>query len=243
MTYRSGGRFRRSAFTGRSRWSGAVVAAVLAAVVVVVGPSLVRDWAVGHESPAAPPTFGGPGPAEARQLLADIPVKGRAPMTGYRRDLYGRGWPSVGGCDMRNRILSRDLVDVVYRSGTRDCVVESGTLNDPYTGRTIHFVRGNDTSSLVQVDHRYPLALSWQQGAQQWSQARREKFAADPLNLVAVEGKVNQAKGASGPGSWLPPHSAARCQYVADFVVVAARYQLSMNPGDHRAASEVLRRC
>src|SRR4051812_41415553 len=38
----------------------------------------------------------------------------------------------VAGCDIRNR--SRDLDDVIYRSGTRDCVVQSGIL---HAGTTI----------------------------------------------------------------------------------------------------------
>lgn len=238
-------RAHRPALTHRRRWAVSAAIAVLLAVAVVIGPQLVGSQALGG-SGSPPVTSTSPAPidaAEARRLLTGIPVQGRAPLTGYRRDLYGNGWPTVAGCDVRNRILGRDLVDVVYRPGTHNCVVESGTLHDSYTGKTIRFVKGNKTSSLVQVDHRYPLALSWQQGAQQWTQAKREQFSADPANLIAVEGKINQAKGASGPGSWLPPNKAIRCQYVTTFVLVAARYQLSMNPGDHRAAESVLRRC
>lgn len=219
--------------------------AVLVAVVVVIGPPLVRGLVLGDGS-AQSASSGRSATidmAEARQLLAGVPIKGRASMSGYRRDLYGRGWPTVAGCDMRNRVLSRDMVDVVYRPGTNNCVVESGTLSDPYSGKTIHFMKGNTTSTLVQVDHRYPLALSWQQGAQQWTQAQREQFYADPINLVAVGGEVNRAKGASGPGSWLPPAKTSRCRYVAGFVLVAARYGLSMNPGDHHAADTILRWC
>jgi len=210
--------------------------------VAIVAALLLRDG--GTAAVTAPPSpVGEVGAADARQLLHDIPVRGRAPKTGFRRILYGQGWPTVGGCDMRNRILSRDLVDVVYRPGTHDCVVQSGILHDPYTGKIVRFRKGDTTSSLVQVDHRYALALSWQQGARQWSKARREQFASDPGNLVAVDGSINEAKGASGPGSWLPPNREYRCRYVIDFVVVAARYELSMNPGDHRAAEAVLDRC
>jgi hypothetical protein len=223
----------------RLRWPAA-----LAAVVVIIGIPMLHRWGSASTSPAPSPAAAPhTDAAAARQLLQEIPVRGRAPKTGYRRDLYGHGWPTVAGCDIRNRILSRDLVDVVYRPKTHDCVVESGTLHDPYTGATLHFRRGNTTSTLVQIDHRYPLALSHQQGAQQWSQEKREQFAADPANLVAVEGRINQAKGASGPGSWLPPNKVYRCRYVIDFVIIAAKYDLSMNPGDHRAAQLVLRRC
>lgn len=180
---------------------------------------------------------------QARQLLDRVPVKGRAPKTGYERDRFGSGWATVRGCDMRNRILARDLVDVTYRPGTRNCVVATGTLHDLYTGATVPFTKGERTSTLVQIDHRYPLALAWQQGAQAWTEDRREQFANDPTNLQAVEGEINQEKGASGPGSWLPPNKGYRCQYVTAFVEVAHRWQLSMNPGDHRMAQTVLDRC
>lgn len=143
--------------------------------------------------------------AQARRLLAEIPVKGRAPKSGYSRSNFGKGWRVLAGCDARNRTLARDLNDVSYKPHTHNCVVQSGTLHDPYTGTTIHFQRGNQTSTLVQIDHVYPLFLAHQQGAQQWTQDQREDFASDPMNLVATSGKINQAKGASGPGSWLPP--------------------------------------
>lgn len=181
--------------------------------------------------------------AHARRLLAEVPVKGRAAKSGYSRANFGKGWKVVAGCDARNRTLARDLTDVSFKPGTHNCVVQSGTLKDPYTGTVIHFQRGNQTSALVQIDHRYPLFLAHQQGAQQWDSQEREDFASDPLNLVATAGHINQAKGASGPGSWLPPNKSYRCTYVAEFTAVAHKYGLSMNPGDHRAAEQVLTRC
>ena len=179
----------------------------------------------------------------AKTTLARLPVKGRAPKTGYTRRQFGTGWLTVAGCDMRNRTLAKDLSNVVFRAGTHDCVVERGTLHDPYTGATMPFVLGNTTSTLVQIDHRLSLLLAWQQGAQQWTPEKRVAFANDPANLVAVEGKINQAKGASGPGSWLPPNKSYRCSYVIAWLDVADKYDLSINPGDHQAASHVLAHC
>lgn len=45
-------------------------------------------------------------------------------------------------------MVHRDLASVLTRAGTHGCVVFSGTLHDPYTGRTIAFHRG-ETSSLA----------------------------------------------------------------------------------------------
>ncbi len=223
-----------------------VLAAIFAIVAPVVAVVVVRH--VGPAEPAATdaaptPSAGRRSAQQAEQLLATVPVRGRAPKTGYRRDRFGPGWASVGGCDLRNRTLARDLTEVRFRPGTRNCVVESGVLADPYSGVTIAFRRGPYTSTLVEIDHRYPLALAWQQGAQQWTDERRIAFANDPDNLQAVSARANESKGASGPGSWLPPQRDYRCTYVITFVEVTARWQLSMNPGDHGAAARVLDRC
>ena len=58
---------------------------------------------------------------------------------------------------------------------------------------------------MVQIDHVVPLGLAWQLGAPQWTLGKRVAFANDPEELLAVNGAVNQAKGDSGPDSWLPP--------------------------------------
>ena len=127
-------------------------------------------------------------------MLATLPVKGRAPKTGYSRDQFGPAWSDVdhNGCDTRNDMLRRDLTAVALRPGTRDCVVLSGVLADPYTATAIDFRRGNATSTAVQIDHVVALSDAWQKGAQQLSPAQRLAFANDPLNLLAVDGPANQ---------------------------------------------------
>ena len=73
------------------------------------------------------------------------------------------------------------------------CDVASGTLDDPYTGARIRFVSGG--ASEVDIDHVVALGDAWQKGAQQWSYARRVRFANDPLNLLAVDASANRQKG------------------------------------------------
>ena len=221
-------------------------AIALAVVMVALVALQLVQWQTdtdSTESPEPPKSSALDDVQRAKATLARLPVKGRAPKTGYTRRQFGTGWLTVAGCDMRNRTLAKDLSNVVYRLGTHDCVVERGTLHDPYTGATMPFVRGNTTSTLVQIDHRFSLLLAWEQGAQQWTPEQRVAFANDPANLVAVEGKVNQAKGASGPGSWLPPNKSYRCSFVIAWLDVADGYGLSINSGDHQAASHVLASC
>lgn len=173
-------------------------------------------------------------------LLNQLPVKGRAPKTDYRRTQFGDGWALIGGCDMRNIILARDLKQPII--GT-NCKVTAGELNDPYTGKLIHFERGTDTSDDVQIDHVVALSNAWQTGAQQISAAKREALANDPLELLAVEGQANQDKGDGDAATWLPSNKAFRCQYVARQVAVKKKYQLWVTPAEKEAIHRVLDAC
>lgn len=168
-------------------------------------------------------------------------MAGRGPTTGYSRAAFGAAWTDDNGdlwghngCDTRNDILRRDLVGETFRPGTQDCVVVSGTLAEPYTGRRVAFVKAQAIA--VQIDHVVPLSYAWQMGAARWPAAKRVDLANDPANLVAVDGRENEAKGDSGPASWLPPNKAIRCGYVARFAVVASKYRLPVTPADKAAA-------
>lgn len=185
----------------------------------------------------------------ALALLANLPVKGRAPLTGYSRDQFGQAWTDDNddplghnGCDTRNDILQRDLSDVVFRAGSR-CVVASGVLHEPYAGKTIDFLRGVKTSSAVQIDHVVALGDAWQKGAQQLSPTQRINLANDPLELLAVDGPTNEAKGDGDAATWLPPNKAFRCQYVARQVAVSAKYSLWVTSAERDAIARVLAGC
>ncbi|MGT2462832.1 GmrSD restriction endonuclease domain-containing protein [Sinomonas atrocyanea] len=191
-------------------------------------------------APKAQPAYA----TKALDLLATLPVKGRAPKTGYTRDQFGQAWADVdhNGCDTRNDILKRDLTATAYTAGSR-CRIASGTLNDPYTGKTIGFVRGNGTSTAVQIDHVVALSDAWQKGAQQLTAAQRTALANDPLNLLAVDGPTNEAKGDGDAATWLPPNKSYRCQYVARQVSVKATYSLWVTQAEHDAIARVLASC
>ena len=200
----------------------------------------------------APPTVaaGTPPAVEAQagtalEQLEGITIKGRAPKTGYNRDEFGPAWADVdhNGCDTRNDILARDLVDLSFRDGTKNCVVTSGTFLDPYTGTTISFVRGNTTSTAVQIDHVVALSDAWQKGAQQLTAETRRELANDPLNLLAADGPANGAKSDSDAATWLPANKGFRCEYVARQTAVKTEYGLWMTQAEHDAIATVLSGC
>jgi len=209
-----------------------------------------------HKSQAtdatAPPATREPAAKSGTALaaLAGVAVKGRAPMTGYDRDLFGQAWSDDtatpfghNGCDTRNDILRRDLENPVVSAGTNGCLVLSGLLHDPYTGKPIHFLRGEATSSQVQIDHVVALGDAWQTGAQQWTDDKRQEFANDPLNLLAVDGPTNQSKGAGDAATWLPPSRAFRCSYVARQTAVKDKYGLWMTAAERAATRLTLAGC
>ncbi len=196
------------------------------------------------QEPAAT-TSPGPGEVDALAALGTVEIKGRAPKTGYSREEFGQRWADTdrNGCDTRNDILRRDLTDVQTKPDTRDCVILTGVLLDPYTATTIEFTRGQDTSSEVQIDHVVALSDAWQKGAQQLDTATRTLFANDPLNLLAVQGRANQQKGDGDAATWLPSNKQFRCQYVARQVAVKATYALWVTQAEHDAIARVLSTC
>jgi hypothetical protein len=253
---------RRPAATWRRRAATVVVALgvpVLAAGCLPEAPgSPATDASAGQEASTGPDTSTGlldDGAADAAvaaapsssalAALAEVEVKGRAPRSGYDRQLFGDAWADVdrNGCDTRNDILARDLTDETFREGTRDCVVTAGTLADPFSGRTIAFRRGQDTSEAVQIDHVVALSDAWQKGAQQLDAARRRAFANDPLNLLAVDGPLNQQKSDGDAATWLPPNRSFRCAYVARQVAVKVRYDLWATQAERNAIATVLSGC
>ena len=213
-----------------SRWE-IRIAALIGAMVVGITPSLTS---AAEQQPGL-----------ATAVLETLPVKGRAPKTGYTRDQFGQAWADVdrNGCDTRNDILKRDLTDVVYKPGTRNCVVASGTLVDRYSGEVINFVRGNVSSMEVQIDHVVALSNAWQTGAFKLTADQRKALANDPLNLFAVKGRLNSQKGDGDAATWLPPLKSFRCAYVAQQIAVKAKYSLWVVAPEKAAMVAILAKC
>lgn len=215
-----------------------VAAAVCFGLLVVA--LLLNRHELGFEVPSTSPGQTSQAAGDAARALAALAVKGRAAKTGYTRSQFGDGWANVGGCDTRNIILRRDMPDATVNE---KCQVTHGTLADPYTGKQIVFERGPQTSDAVQIDHVVALSNAWQTGAQQLDLTVRRKLANDPLELLAVDGPANQAKGDGDAATWLPPNKSFRCQYVARQIAVKLKYKLWVTQAEHDAMSRVLAGC
>ena len=200
-------------------------------MMVVLSGLLAASLAIGlpvGSAYADEPTDGTGAGTSATEVLDSLEVKGRAPKTGYKRTQFGKAWADVdhNGCDTRNDILNRDLTGVRHKWRTHNCVVKSGKLHDPYTGKDIKFKKGKKTSTAVQIDHVVALSDAWQKGAQKLSEERRTALANDPYNLLAVQGRANQKKSDGDAATWLPSNKGFRCEYVARQIGVKHKYSL-----------------
>lgn len=210
--------------------------AVAAVLAVVVAYQTVTT--VGHRGRALAASAGMPTVAPGADVLAGITVvPARTHRYDYRRTQFGNAWDDDNdapgghnGCDTRDDILNRDLVDITHVS-TRRCAdaVAAGTLHDPYTNAVVAFTRGAKVGEAVQIDHIVPLAYAWDMGASAWSYRQRLRFANDPANLLAVAGQANQDKADGGPGQWMPPNRAFACQYAIAYLAVLRGYALRVD--------------
>ena len=178
---------------------------------------------------------------DALTALNKLEVKGRAPKTGYTRSQFPH-WsdPDRNGCDARNDILKRDLTDITYKEGTRDCKVIAGQLLDPFSGKVITF---STTKVVIDIDHVVALSNAWQTGAAYFDKNTRLLIANDPINLLAVDAKLNRQKGDGDAATWLPPNKSCRCEYVARQVAVKAKYKLWVTEPEKVAITKILSSC
>ena len=201
---------------------------------------------------SAPPTTdvvrSTPGDDQARAQLERLPVKAWDRHTDFARYHFGEAWSDDvnvefghNGCNTRDDILRRDLAELLVRPGT--CYAQSGVLHDRYTGESIPFVRGPDTSSAVQIDHLVSLSDAWYKGAREWDPQRRRDFANDPHNLLAVGAQVNFDKAFRDATAWLPPNPGFRCEFVARQIAVKTSYQLWVSRNEKQAMVAVLDDC
>lgn len=204
-----------------------------------------------------PPAPGSPTRVQIEELLGRVQVVAARPdAAGYERGckagegcVFGPAWTDDydgpgghDGCGTRDNVLALSMTNVMFRDGTRNCVVLEGTLADPYSGERLSFTKAD--AGKIQIDHVYPLSAAWDMGANGWPVDKRVQFANDiDFNLLAVNGDDNQSKSDSTPSQWLPPNAAYHCFYAGKYLSVAAQYALPITQEDQRTLSSVVRDC
>ena len=177
----------------------------------------------------------------ALSALGKLPVQERANGTDYERDLFGSGWASWRECNVRQKILNRDVKNV--QLATNGCTVISGTLFDPYTGEEIELTNKSAVSHKVQIDHVVALSNAWQTGAQNLTEDERKELANDDLELIAVSSGANNDKSDADASEWLPSYEPFRCPYVARQIAVKLKYNLWVTVEERNAMASVLKTC
>lgn len=200
---------------------------------------VIADGNVDSQDIIETPTVNAP-KGSALEVLENLVVKGRAPKTGYTREQFYNGWPTVDGCNLRQRILKREFGDSAVLDG---CTVLSGEFDEPYTGKHMIYEKREDITKGVQIDHIVALSDAWQKGAQNLTAKERYQIATDPLNLLAVDASTNQKKSDGDAATWLPPNKSFRCAYVARQVSVKYKYRLWVTEAEKTAIKNILNTC
>jgi hypothetical protein len=227
------------------RLSAVVLALVVLGCRTAPAPPTPTSPPTQAPSPSPAPTASAspsppPGPAAIHDgeytiasLLALLPV---APESGagYDRALF-RHWIKTGtdGCDTRRRVLIRDAT-VAPRVGAA-CRLSGGQWFSLYDGLTFTDARRLD------IDHVVPLAEAWRSGASSWDPSEREAYANDlgiAVALLAVSASSNRQKGDRDPADWVPSRTVFLCTYLADWLAVKARWELTV---DQRERSAIAR--
>lgn len=170
----------------------------------------------------------------ARQALARVEVvPQRIRVVGYDRTRFLQGWahsiaPDGSYCSTRELVLNLNFPT----EPASPCPRATGEASDEYSAEPVR-PQGTD------IDHIVPLAAAWDLGAHAWTAEKRHRFANDwHYNLAVTASELNREKSDATLEAWLPPNPAARCPYVARYLVVAARYGLTITAGDAAAARE-----
>lgn len=220
----------------RIRRSGAVaIIGAAIAIAVWLNPTFDLGYRGDTVAIAAPEATG-----DLATLLDQVKVVDRInDVPGYERSCkksdgcsFGPAWndpTDTSGCDARNRVVARDLHDVVFKDGTRNCKVIAGWLQDPYSGERVDL-------SEVEVDHTVALHHAWNAGAWQWDSRKRQIFANDPMELRALSSRVNQDKSDATLDEWMPPLPEARCPFVISYLSVMVKYELPITVSEKSAA-------
>lgn len=138
-------------------------------------------------------------------------------------------------CNTREEILKEQGTDVQTDPGT--CKVLSGTWVDPYSNEVF-----TDASKL-DIDHVIPLSAAAQRGGNGWDAAKKETFANDKSQLLAVSAGENRKKGDDGPADYMPKNKDFHCEYSKLWVDTADKYDLTITAKDKKALEKGLNTC
>ncbi|MFF3787855.1 DUF1524 domain-containing protein [Streptomyces sp. NPDC001933] len=227
---------RTALLTAVSALAGLALAAAPTTTATAASPHTPARQASAGQAPSLRELPEPPDAVKARELLGELVVADEDDVPGYSRSKFPHWITQYGTCDTREVTLQRDGQDVVQDD---QCRAVSGTWYSEYDGLTI------DSASRIDIDHVVPLKEAWRSGASEWSTPERRAFANDLTHsqLIAVSAGSNRGKGDKDPGNWRPSLQSYWCTYSRAWISVKATYQLTANPAEAAALSEMLDTC
>lgn len=137
----------------------------------------------------------------------------------YNRDEWEHWSDFDGDCmNTRHEVLNNQAEYGTVKHSPDGCYVSRGRWLDPFSGEI--YTRASD----LDVDHVIPLKWAHTHGGANWSKEKKEMFANDQENLLAVDDSLNQQKGAKGTDLWMPPNEGFWCGYLQIWNRVLTKY-------------------
>jgi hypothetical protein len=205
------------------------LAAVLVALVALVAGCQPLP------STAPPPT--GPLPDQ----LAALQIAPEDTGAHYDRDDWLPQWSRSGECSTRETVLQQQGQGVVVNG---KCAPTTGQWYSTYDGVTVTDPGELDIDHIVplaEVARSGPIVDGRRQRPGDWPEDQRRAYANDVEGLVAVTSSSNRSKSDDDPARWLPDQD--RCGYVASWLRVKQKYNLSIDQAEHDAIAGVLTTC
>jgi hypothetical protein len=216
---------------GESRPRSLVAAIVAVCAVLLAGCGLLAEEEVEPDRAEGARVLLG--------LLEFLEIEEEPPRVGYQRDLFPH-WSDISGsgCTARQDALLAQAIGLVQRDLVRPCVVVEGDWYSPFDGSTY-----SGPPSEIDVDHVVALAEAWDSGASQWTTARREQFANDPLNLLVTDRGTNREKADLDAGEWKPDRGDAWCVTASMMILPKLRYEMTIDRAEYDGLREMAQRC
>lgn len=167
-------------------------------------------------------------------VLESIP-EGNPQEVPYERKEW-KHW-SGSPCDTRREVLVRDGQNVKVDNSSNRCDITSGTWHSVYDEKDFTNARELD------IDHVIPLSWAAKHGGQVWPIEKKELFANDKSQLLAVSASENRKKGDKGPSEYMPPSRDFHCSYSKIWVATLDKYDLIPTAKDKTVLKDGLQKC
>lgn len=212
---------------------------------------VLSTLAVSPSISAAPATGSVPVGQSATQVLSTLTVGTKSNVSSDRKShQWNKVEGKTGNYTTRDLVLERDMNDVTFSSRGN---VKSGILLEPYTGKTIHFQRGQSNKTEggsasnrdggIQIDHVVAYAEAYRSGLDKLDFQQRDAYYNDPDVLLSSQAEANNVKKDGTIAEWEPSNETFQCDYASLQIGIKAKYGLIVDKAEHDEMADVLKTC